>query len=65
MFDYLFYSALVVFLLGLIYKLSTWFTRKIGIVGKDIELAYRLQSAFKGIAGVIFSSKAINRYGGR
>jgi heterodisulfide reductase subunit C len=59
MFDYLFYSALVVFLLGLIYKLSTWFTRKIGIVGKDIELAYRLQSAFKGIAGVIFSSKIL------
>ncbi len=59
MFDYLFYTALVVFLLGLIYKISTWFTRKIGILGKDITPAQRLQSAARGIAGVIFSSKIL------
>ena len=59
MFDYLFYSALVIFLLGLIYKISTWFTRKIGILGKDITTAHRLKSAFSGIAGVLFSLKII------
>ena len=59
MFDYLFYTALVIFLLGLIYKASTWFTRKIGILGKEITAAQRLQSAVRGIAGVIFSSKII------
>jgi heterodisulfide reductase subunit C/nitrate reductase gamma subunit len=59
MFDYLFYASLVIFLLGLIYKISTWFTRKIGILGKDITTAQRLWSAGKGIAGVIFSSKIL------
>ncbi|MBW2517463.1 MAG: hypothetical protein JRE88_11835, partial [Deltaproteobacteria bacterium] len=59
MFDYLFYTALVIFLLGLIYKISTWFTKKIGISGKDITPAQRLQSAVKGIAGVIFSAKIL------
>ena len=59
MFDYLFYTSLVIFLLGLIYKVSTWFTRKIGILGKGITTGQRLQSAARGIAGVIFSSKII------
>ena len=59
MFDYLFYTSLAVFLLGLIYKISTWFTRKIGIVGKGITATQRLQSVAKGITGVIFSSKIL------
>jgi heterodisulfide reductase subunit C/nitrate reductase gamma subunit len=59
MFDYLFYTSLAVFLLGLIYKISTWFTRKIGIVGKGITAAQRLQSVAKGITGVIFSSRIL------
>jgi heterodisulfide reductase subunit C len=48
-FDHLFYTSLIVFLIGLIYKISTWFTKNIGI----------LQSAVKGIAGVIFSLKIL------
>ncbi|MDX1708184.1 MAG: 4Fe-4S dicluster domain-containing protein [Desulfobacterales bacterium] len=60
MFDYLFYTSLVVFLLGLIYKVSTWFTKKIGILGVDITTGQRLQSAVKGIAGVIFSAKILS-----
>jgi heterodisulfide reductase subunit C/nitrate reductase gamma subunit len=60
MFDYLFYSSLVIFLLGLIYKISTWFTKKIGTLGKDITTAQRLQSAITGILGVIFSSKILH-----
>jgi len=59
MFDYLFYTSLTVFLLGLIYKISTWFTKKIGILGKDITAAQRVQSAARGAIGVIFSSKII------
>ncbi len=59
MFDYLFYTSLFVFLLGIIYKISTWFTRKIGILGKDITTAQRLRSAARGIASVIFSSKIL------
>ncbi|MCK4985538.1 MAG: hypothetical protein KAS40_08475, partial [Desulfobacterales bacterium] len=59
MFDYLFYTSLTVFLLGLIYKISTWFTKKIGILGKDITAAQRVQAAARGAIGVIFSSKII------
>ncbi|MEE9495283.1 MAG: hypothetical protein V3V39_02055, partial [Desulfobacterales bacterium] len=59
MFDYLFYTSLIVFLLGLIYKISTWFTKKIGILGKDITAAQRVQSAVRGIINVIFSSKIL------
>ncbi|MBW2467784.1 MAG: 4Fe-4S dicluster domain-containing protein [Deltaproteobacteria bacterium] len=59
MFDYLLYTSLAVFLLGLIYKISTWFTRKIGIAGKDITAAQRLLSVVKGITGVVFSTKIL------
>ena len=58
-FDHLFYTSLIVFLIGLIYKISTWFTKNIGILGKDITTGQRLQSAVKGIAGVIFSLKIL------
>jgi heterodisulfide reductase subunit C len=59
MFDYLFYTSLTVFLLGLIYKSSTWFTKKIGILGKHTTAAQRVRSAARGAIGVIFSSKII------
>jgi heterodisulfide reductase subunit C/nitrate reductase gamma subunit len=59
MFDYLFYTSLVVFLLGLIYRISTWFTKKIGILGKEVTTSQRLQSAVKGIVGVVFSSRIL------
>ena len=59
MFDTLFYTSLTVFLLGLIYKISTWFTRNIGSLGKDISTAQRVRSAAKGVIGVFFSSKIL------
>ncbi|MGD9121924.1 MAG: 4Fe-4S dicluster domain-containing protein, partial [Desulfobacterales bacterium] len=59
MFDYLFYTSLTVFLVGLIYKISTWFTREIGIVGEGITAPQRLLSVVKGISAVIFSSKIL------
>jgi heterodisulfide reductase subunit C/nitrate reductase gamma subunit len=59
MFDYLFYTSLTVFLLGLIYKISTWFTRNIGILGKNINASQRVLSAVKGIFLVIFSPRIL------
>ncbi|MEE9496958.1 MAG: hypothetical protein V3V39_10570, partial [Desulfobacterales bacterium] len=59
MLDYLFYTSLTVFLLGLIYKMSTWFTKQIGVLGKNITAAQRVQSATRGVIGVIFSSKIL------
>jgi len=57
MFDYLFYTSLTVFSLGLIYKISTWFTKNIGILGKTTTTTQRLLSAAKGFIQVIFSFK--------
>jgi heterodisulfide reductase subunit C/nitrate reductase gamma subunit len=62
MFDFLFYTSLAVFLLGLIYKISTWFTRKIGILGNNITAVQRLQSAARGILHTIFSSKILELF---
>lgn len=59
MFDYLFYTALTIFLLGLIYRISTWFTRKIGILGTDLTAAQRLLAAARGFVKVVFSAKIV------
>jgi heterodisulfide reductase subunit C/nitrate reductase gamma subunit len=59
MFDYLFYPSLIIFLLGLIYRCSTWFTRNIGILGKNTAASQRIFNAAKGFAGVLFSPKIL------
>ena len=51
------YLSLAVFLVGMIYKISTWFTRKIGILGYRFSPAQRFGAAVKGILGAIFSAK--------
>ncbi len=53
------YIALTIFVLGLIYKISTWFTRKIGISAKDIPSSERVAAAVKGMLGVIFSANIL------
>jgi heterodisulfide reductase subunit C/nitrate reductase gamma subunit len=59
MFDYLFYTAFTVFLLGLTYKISTWFTRKVGTLGNNITTAQRVKSAALGFVRTVFSSKVL------
>ena len=59
MFDYLLYTSLTIFLLGLIYKASNWFTKNIGIIGADITPIRRLKAAAGGILRVIFSTKIL------
>ena len=59
MFNYLFYSALIVFLLGLIFKISKWFTTKLGDAGQNFTALQRLTSAAKGIARILFSLKLL------
>ena len=58
-FDYLFYTALTIFLLGLIYKISAWFTKNIGSSEKNIRPSQRAFCAVKGLMGVIFSPKIL------
>ncbi|MBW1842140.1 MAG: hypothetical protein JRI75_10170, partial [Deltaproteobacteria bacterium] len=47
------YAALAVFALGLIYKISTWFSRSIGISATNFSASDRASAAAKGIAGVV------------
>ncbi len=58
-FTTLLYISLAVFVLGLIYRMSTWFSRKIGISAKEIQTSERVSAAAKGILGVIFSEKIL------
>ena len=57
MFDYLLYSALIIFLLGLVYKVSTWFRFNLGTGGQNYTASQRVGSVTRGIAGIIFSAK--------
>jgi heterodisulfide reductase subunit C len=59
MFDFLLYTSLIVFLLGLIYKVSNWFIKKIGFLGQTITTFQRVQAAVDGILHVIFSTKIL------
>ena len=54
-FNILLYVSLTIFVLGLIYKIYTWFSRKIGILAIDITTSERVTAALKGILKVVFS----------
>ena len=49
--------SLVIFGIGLVYKISTWFRRNIGIDADNYSAAERFSAAVKGMAGVFFSRK--------
>jgi len=57
MFDVLLYTSLIIFALGMIYKISTWFSRHIGISADQATTAERIAAAVKGIGSTIFSPK--------
>jgi heterodisulfide reductase subunit C/nitrate reductase gamma subunit len=59
MFNFLLYSALIIFFLGLIYKVSKWFTKKIGIAGQNFTALQRVTAAAKGTVRILFSAKLI------
>ncbi len=58
-FTILLYTSLFIFTIGLLYKISTWFSQKIGILSDDITTSGRLSAAIKGLFGVIFSLKIL------
>ncbi|MFC1799237.1 4Fe-4S dicluster domain-containing protein [Thermodesulfobacteriota bacterium] len=51
------YAAFFIFVIGLIYKISTWFRLDIGIHIKDVPPSARFMTALRGICSVIFSPK--------
>jgi len=56
-FETLFYSSLALLGAGFIYRLHTWFSRKVGIWAKDIPYSDRVSSAGAGIFRTLFSLK--------
>jgi heterodisulfide reductase subunit C/nitrate reductase gamma subunit len=58
-YDITLYVSLIIFGLGLIYKISTWFRRSIGINAGDIATSKRASTAVKGILGAVFSAKIL------
>ena len=59
MFNVLFLIALIIFLLGLTFKVSNWFTKKFGDVGQTFTVSQRLRSAVNGMVRVFFSAKLL------
>jgi len=59
-FNVVLYISLAIFVLGLIYKVYTWFSMKIGVADQGFTASQRFSAAAKGIVGVIFSSKVLN-----
>jgi heterodisulfide reductase subunit C/nitrate reductase gamma subunit len=59
MFNSLFVTALIIFLLGLIYKVSNWFVKHVAAPEKPIPTSQRVKSAGVGIVRVIFSAKLL------
>jgi heterodisulfide reductase subunit C/nitrate reductase gamma subunit len=53
------YLALAIFAVGMVYKISIWFTRKVGVLGRQFTPLQRLRAAIVGILGVIFSAKVV------
>lgn len=54
-FDIVLVVALVIFGIGMIYKVSSWFRFRIGISARDLSAFQRFLNAAKGVIGVMFS----------
>jgi heterodisulfide reductase subunit C/nitrate reductase gamma subunit len=53
------YLALTIFALGSLYKISTWFTRKVGVFGQAHTPLQRVWAAMRGFLAVIFSPRRL------
>ncbi len=56
-YDITLYIALIIFGLGLVYKISSWFRYKIGMDAVEIPASTRVSAAIKGIISTLFSMK--------
>jgi heterodisulfide reductase subunit C/nitrate reductase gamma subunit len=58
-FDIALYASLIIFFLGMIYKISCWFRHGIGVNASNIPASTRLAAAIKGLLGTVFSLKLL------
>lgn len=57
MFAALLYTSLTIFIIGMLYRVFTWFTRDVGAGTLQYTTGQRISAFFKGILGVVFSAK--------
>ena len=60
MFNVLFWASLIIFFLGLTFKVSNWFIKKFGDVGQTFTASQRLRSAVNRMVRVFFSAKLLD-----
>lgn len=53
------YASLIIFGIGLLYRISSWFRRDIGIYAKETSPSARVWAAFRGILRTLFSAKIL------
>jgi len=53
------YISLAIFIIGLLYKISRWFSLATTVQAKDMPVSKRISSALKGMALTIFSVKIL------
>ena len=58
-FDLLLNLSLILFAIGMIFKIVQWFSFKIGLQAQNSSFSQRLISSLKSIPGVIFSPKFV------
>lgn len=58
-FDVTLYLALVVFGIGMLIRMVSWFRRDVGIGEKGIPASARLAAAVKGLLGAVFSGRIL------
>jgi heterodisulfide reductase subunit C/nitrate reductase gamma subunit len=56
------YLALAVFAIGSVYKVATWFTRKVGVTGREFTPAQRVWAAVRGMFSVLFSARIFSLF---
>ncbi len=61
-FNILLYSSLFICIVGLGYRIGSWFVLKVGVYGKKSSVASRISAAFKAIFRVLFSLKVLKLF---
>lgn len=59
LFNLLLYIALALFILGSMYRISTWFLRTIGLPPANNTFSHRISRFLRGLFGVLFSKKIL------
>jgi heterodisulfide reductase subunit C/nitrate reductase gamma subunit len=59
MFNVLFWASLIIFFLGVTYKVSNWFIKKFGDAGQPYSTSQRFKSAIIGMVRMFFSAKLL------